>query len=256
MSFRLGRLLLALILLAFAAPARAEMNAGATFVEAETPDWEFGLDWGFIIPAQKKSFSHTIDNQRVLDLLADETVGDEVGEGFVAPPFPGTSVIGGTYNTMPELGLHLYRQVKPWLSVGLDGGYGIRREVHIDQRGIYQTKNFLQLNYTANIIHFDAAVKMGPRLGRFKPYLLGGPGVYIMQERATISFNDDDDPQLKPLPIVSRSAIHPGLAGGAGIEIRVEERGLIGVELQYHRVFARGDNVSFLLPKMRMSVQF
>jgi hypothetical protein len=250
------RLGLAAALLGFAVSARAEMTTGATFVESQTSDWEFGLDWGMMIPTQKKSFSHVIDNQRVLDLLADETVLDETLEGFKAPPFPGNSTIGATYTNMPEIGIHLYRRFTDWLAWGLDGGYGLRKQLAVDARGIYVANNFLQLNYTGNVIHFTAPVKVGPRLGRIKPYLLGGPGVYIMQETATISFNDNDDPQLRPLAVVSRSAIHPGLAGGAGIDVLVGDRGLIGLEMQYHRVFARNDNVSFLLPKMRFSVTF
>jgi opacity protein-like surface antigen len=253
---RAAPLLFVLFAAAAARSEPAKVAAGPSFASWQQGAWEFGVDAGVMIPTQKASFSHIVDNQRAYDLLANETVGDEVAEGFIAPPLPGSSMIAGTFKPMADFGLHAYRQWTPWLQWGLEGGYGIRRDLRIDNSGIYDPRNFLKLNYSATIVHLSAPVKIGKAYGSFKPYLLAGPGVYLVQERATISFNDADDPQLKPLEIVRHDGLHPGLNAGAGVEWRVQERGLIGLDVVYHKVFSGSVHSDFLLPKLRLSVMF
>lgn len=239
-----------------AAPARAaDLEAGSSFVEARSGPWEFGIDGGELIPTQKVSFVHTIDNGQAYNLLANELVGDEVGEGWVAPPFPGTSDIAGTIRPLADIGLHAYYRVARRLSWGLDAGMGVQRETHIDNRGIYRDENFLHLIYNASIIHVTAPVKATLPLGLVRAYVLAGPGLYAVHEQATISFADSDDPQLSPIHIVDRNAVHGGVAGGLGLECPLDH-GLVGLELQYHKVFSSPDRADFVLPKIRFSVAF
>jgi hypothetical protein len=254
------RLAAALLLLAAASgrarSAPAKVMGGPSFAEWRHGGWEFGLDTGVLCPAHKSNFSHVIDNQRAYDLLRDESVGDEVAEGFVAPPLPGSSVIAGTLRPTGDIGAHLFRQWTPWLAWGLEGGFSFRRDLKIVSRGIYAAENFLALRYSANMIHLTAPMKFGRTFGAFKPFLLAGPGLYLVQERASITFNDSDDPQLQPLDVVRRDALHAGITGGAGVEWWLDERGLIGFDVAYHRIFAGSDRLDFFLPKLRFSMLF
>jgi hypothetical protein len=256
-----GRSLPPLLLLLFtcgparAQPTEAQVLSGSDFAQVAQGPWELGLDFGEAIPARNRSLSHVIDNQRAYDLLAAETVGDEVGEGFVAPPLPGSSVVAGTLRPMPDIGLHVYYRWSPWLSFGFDGGYGIKRNLRVDSPGIYAQRNFLALSYSANIIHFAAPLNVGRSFGPVRAYALAGPGAYWLHERASISFADADDPQLKPLYIVNRDPVYFGLSVGVGLEWRVE-RGLFGLDFVYHKVYAGADRMDFVLPKLRCAVLF
>ncbi|MDE2510260.1 MAG: hypothetical protein KGL74_03975, partial [Elusimicrobia bacterium] len=242
-------------------PARAtddgvtQVDSGPQFARWEHGRWEFGLDLGMIYPTKATTFSHVIDNQRAYDLLVAESVGDEVGEGWVAPPLPGSSVISGKMNQLPDVGVHVYYRRNSWLSYGLDGGYGVRSSLRVQNRGIYMASNFLTLSYLGNIIHLSAPLKLGPAFGPFRPYVLIGPGAYLVQERASIIFNDADDPQLKPLEIVRRNAVYAGIHSGVGFEWRAE-RGLVGLDVSYHKVFAGGVGADFIEPKLRFAVLF
>lgn len=254
------RLLSVGLLLLAGLPARAEdaaarFDAGPQFASWERGRWEIGLDLGMIYPTKGTTFSHVIDNQRAYDLLAAESVGDEVGEGWVAPPLPGSSVIAGKMGQLPDVGAHAYYRANPWLAYGLDGGYGVRSSLRVSNRGIYQSDNFLTLSYTGNIIHLSAPLKLGPAFGAFRPYVLVGPGAYLVQERASIQFNDGDDPQLKPLEIARSNAVYPGLHSGVGFEWR-SEKGLIGVDVSYHKVFAGGVGADYVEPKLRFAALF
>lgn len=233
-----------------------EIEAGdGSFYERTSGPWEFGLDLGMGYGTKKNSFSHVIDNQRAYDLLAGEPIGDEVAEGWVPPPLPGNSTVAATLTSSADLGMHLYRRWTPWFSSGLDLGFLFKREAHVDDPGIYPNANFLALIYNTSILHASFPGKFGPEYGSFRPYLLAGPGVYIVQERAQISFTDPDDPQLGPIDIIHRDHLCFGVNGGAGIEQRVG-KGLIGLEVQYHKIFAGRDRVDFILPRLRFAVQF
>ncbi len=248
---------LALLACGLCGAARAaDLQAGPSFADAEWGPWEFGVDGGAMIPTRKATFSRTIDNQRAYDLLAAESVGDEVGEGWKAPPLPGSSVVAGTLKPLGAIGLHVYRRFNPWLAWGVDGAYGFKRDVRIDSRGIYLGNNFMKVAYRSNLAYFAFPAKLGPTLGPIRPYLLAGPGAYLVQQRAEISFTDADDAQLKPVGIIQQDTFRFGLAGGIGVEWRAPERGLISLDVQYHKVFAARDRVDFLEPKLRLSVRF
>ena len=257
---RLRALLLPLLLLSICPASRAQDDggmkaaAGPGFAQWDRGPWEFGLDVGMIYPTGNKIFSHVINNQRAYDLLAAETVGDEVGEGWIAPALPGTSVVSGKMNQLTDVGIHVYYRKNPWLAYGLDGGYGIRRNMRVQSKGIYDAANFLTLTYTGNIIHLSAPVKIGPAFGPVRPYVLAGPGAYMVQERGSILFNDGDDPQLLPLEIIRKDTIYAGLHVGAGVEWRVE-RGVAGIDVSYHRIFSSSSG-GFLEPKLRFAVLF
>ena len=233
----------------------AQVNAGANFADWQRGRWELGLDFGMMYPTRATTFSHVIDNQRAYDLLRAESVGDEVAEGFVAPPLPGSSVISGRMSQLIDVGAHLYYRQTPWLSYGLDGGYGIKRTLRVQNRGIYVANNFLTLSYLGDIIHLSAPMKIGPAFGSFRPYLLVGPGAYIVQERASIIFNDADDPQLEPLEILRRDGLYPGIHSGVGFEWHID-RGLIGLDVSYHKIFSGNVNADFVEPKLRFAVLF
>jgi hypothetical protein len=255
--FSAAAFLLGTLVPALAVPARAQdqaVGSGAFFQRVSGP-WEFGVDLGYAVPTQKASFSSVVNNQRAYDLLNGEGVGDEVAEGWVAPPLPGESTVAGTMRGGADVGAHLYRRVNSWLAAGLDAGYLLKREVHVDNPGIYVPSNFLTLLYNASILHASFPAKVGPELGGVRPYLLAGPGVYLVQQRATIGFNDPDDPQLKPIDVVHRDTLRFGLDGGVGIEDRLGQ-GLIGLEVQYHRIFAGKDHVDFYEPRLRFAVRF
>jgi hypothetical protein len=240
---------------AFAAPGAS--SAGATYFDKTMGPWEFGVDIGLAYPTRKgPSFTHVIDNQCVYDLLADETVGDEVAEGFIAPPLPGSSLISASMRSSLDVGMHIYRRWTPSFAWGLDAGWVIKRDTFIDNRGIFRDDNFLKLHDDASIIHVSLPVKIGPEFRGVRPYLLAGPGVYIVQERATASFNDSDDPQVKPLEIVHRDGLHLGVFAGVGVEERFASGGLIGLEVQYHKIFASRDRVDFIEPRLRLGVAF
>ncbi|MFI5347530.1 MAG: hypothetical protein ACHQ51_14240 [Elusimicrobiota bacterium] len=249
------------LLLLSCASARAQGEgdsqtlAGAQFAQWEHGRWEFGVDFGMIYPTKATTFSHVIDNQRAYDLLVAESVGDEVGEGWVAPPLPGTSVISGRMNQLIDAGAHLYYRRNPWLAYGLDGGWGVKRSLRVQSRGIYVANNFLTLSYSGDIIHLSAPAKIGPAFGAFRPYVLIGPGAYLVQERASIIFNDADDPQLKPLEIARKDGYYLGIHSGVGFEWRVE-RGIIGLDVSYHKVFSGSVGADFLEPKLRFAVLF
>lgn len=256
---RANSLLAASVLILLASAVRADdgVVAGEGFQSWKAGSWEFGIDLGYSIPAQKgTTFGHSIDNARAYDLLAAESVGDEVAEGFVAPPLPGYSTVVATMRPTADVGLHVYRAMNEWLDLGIEGGYSMKRSSRIDDPGIYRVSNFLTLEHNTAIIHVEAPVKVGPRFGGFRPYVIAGPGFYDVIERARISFNDADDPQLKPLEIIHRDGLHFGAVAGAGVEERIGERGLLGLELDYHKVFASRDRVDFLTPRVRFAVAF
>ena len=259
MEMRQAALLLSFLLIVPAARAAegaaSDAVAGPGFAQWDRGPWELGIDLGMMYPTRAKGFSHVIDNQRAYDLLAAETVGDEIAEGFVPPPLPGSSVVSGRLNQLSDVGAHVYYRTNPWLSYGVDFGYGIRRDLRVQSRGIYVDKNFLQLNYSGNIIHASAVAKIGRAYGSFRPYLLIGPGAYMVQERAQIYFTDPDDPQLKPLPIIRKDTVYGGVHTGAGVEWRVE-RGVVGLDVSYHKVFAGSSGADFLEPKLRFAVLF
>jgi hypothetical protein len=257
---RLRALLLFAVLLLPCAAARAqdgepEPVAGPGFARWDRGPWELGLDVGMMYPTGSKVFSHVIDNQRAFDLLAAETVGDEVGEGWVPPSRPGTSVVSGKMNQLTDVGLHLYYRKNSWLAYGLDGGYGIRRNMKVRSKGVYDAANFLTLTYTGNIIHLSAPAKIGPAFGPVRPYVLAGPGLYMVQERGSILFNDGDDPQLLPLEIIRKDTIYAGVHLGAGVEWRVE-RGAVGLDVSYHKIFSGNSGGDFIEPKLRFAYLF
>lgn len=250
--------LLAAAALFLCAAARAEdgVVVGQDFYRQEIGAWEFGLDVGMAYPTQKHTVTHVIDNQRAYDLLVAESVGDEVAEGWVAPPLPGYSSVTMTLRQTGDIGIHLYRRFASWLQWGVEGGWALERSTHIDDPGLYKPNNFLTIRYDASMIHATFPAKVGPSSGLVRPFAMLGPGFYDLQERSTIGFNDPDDPQLKGLPIVLRDGLHFGAVGGAGVEVAAGPRGLVGLEVQYHKVFAGRTRADFLLPRLRCSVAF
>jgi hypothetical protein len=218
--------------------------------------WDIGIDFGNIVPLKRYTYSHDIDNVRVLDLLQAEAVGDEVAEGFKPPPFPGHSMVIGTMKPVGEIGGHFFYQWSPWMALGLEGGYGFSRAVFINDPGIYTANNFLRVEFFTQMYHFDAPVKFGQWYGIFKPHFLIGPGAYIAHERVRLSFNDSDDPQLKPQNVIDDSTIYFGIDSGAGLDIKCGERGVISLDLEYHKVFSPLGRFDFLLPQLSGSVLF
>jgi hypothetical protein len=72
---------------------------------------------------------------------------------------------------------------------------------------------------------------------RFRPYLIGGGGVYNLKTTGT---ND-----LGPLFDTDNSTTKFGLNAGAGFDFKAGSAGLF-IEGRFHDVFTSGENVKFL----------
>ena len=218
--------------------------------------WELQFYWGEIVPLKKNTFSYDIPNAKVFDLLAGEAVGDEVAEGFVMPPIPGNSTVAGSLKNFSEVGVQLFYQIHPGLDVGAQFGYGLKRDLYIDSRGIYTPDNFLKVEMQANIYHLNAPVRLSTSYGPWRPHLLLGPGIYFTQERVRLSFNDSDDPQLKPQYVIAHDTEYFGIDTGVGLDYAIGECGRLGIDLQYHKVFSPLGKFDFILPKASFGLAF
>src|SRR5581483_4510051 len=139
-------------------------------VEYPHGQWEVQFYWGHIIPLKKATFSHDIPNEKVFDLLAGEAVGDETAEGFVMPPIPGSSNVADSLKNFSEIGVQIFYLAMPWLQVGGQFGYGLKRDPYVDSRGIYVPENFLKIDVEANLYHLNAPLRFGTWLGRVRPH--------------------------------------------------------------------------------------
>jgi len=225
-------------------------------VEYPNGQWEVHFYWGHIIPLKKATFSHDIPNEKVFDLLAGEAVGDEVAEGFVMPPIPGSSNVADSLKNFSEVGVQVLYAAMPWLQVGGQFGYGIKRDPYVDSRGIYTPDNFLKIDVEANLYHLNAPIRAGTWFGRFRPHVSVAPGIYFVEENIRAAFNDSDDPQLKPQLIFSKQYQFFGVGAGAGLDVRVFNRGRVSLGCEYHKVFAPMSKFDFIMPKAELSVGF
>lgn len=215
--------------------------------------WEIGGGFAQSIPTKKNTFSYDVDNQRAYDLLQNEGTGDEVAEGFIAPPLPGHSTVAGTLRNSPEIDLFVYYHWRRWLAFGLEGGYGFRTNVHIDNPGVY-AQNLVQIKFWSQRSHVDAVARYGDWFGRLRPSFKAGPEIDIVQERVRVAFTDDDDPQLTPQFIISHDTAYFGLLGGVGLDLRLTAHSTLGASVEYHKVFSPLGRLDYILPKLNLSV--
>lgn len=262
-NFRDTLSMLAIVLLmTVARPARAEdsMSLGEPVTIPNMTQvwgpWELQLYWGYIIPTKKGTFSHDVPNNKVFDLIAGEGTLDETSEGFVLPPIPGNSTVADTLKNFSEVGIALLYQTTPWLQVGGQFGYGLKRNPYIDNVGIYSSSNFLKVNFEANIYHLNAPFQVGSWFGPIKPHLSLAPGVYFVEDNVRAAFDDSDDPQLKQQLIFSQRYIYMGASAGAGIDVRIGDNGRLSLGCEYHKVFAPMGKLDFLLPRATLGVSF
>jgi len=234
------------------------LPALAIAASAAENKWAFGVDAGEAYPVSKNNFSHDVPNKIILELLGSESVGDEVGEGFVAPAsFNGASTVAGSLKPMTDIGAHLYYQLRDDLELGLEGGYAVRRSLFIDNRGIFPSSvKFFTVAFEGNITHFNSMAKYGRWFGIVRPSVGLGPGLYLFREVLSVNFTDPDDPQVKPIAVVDHTLAFSGIAAGAGVDVKVTEKGTINLAVQYHKVFSPHNKLDFVLPRLQLVVLF
>lgn len=219
-----------------------------------TKRWEIGVDMGMLYPMKAHQFSNSLDNGIVYNLLVRETIGDEVAEGFNAPPFPGWSTVSSSIKPLYELAGHVHYRWQDGVWVGLEGGWAFQRGTFIDSQGIYD-RHFLKLRDESGIVHAAPVVKLAPRFGRLRPSLTFGPEWTMVRQQTFVSFTDPDD-KVDPTIVIDKHNSYAGVLGGAGLEWTLSETGAIQASVAYHKVFAPGGKFDYVTPQLRLIVRF
>ncbi len=226
--------------------------------ENETPakkNWEIGIDLGMIYMTKGRQFIHSINNQVVYDLLGTETAGDEIAEGMIVPPLPGSQDVVASIKPVTEIGGHFYYFSNDEISLGVEGGWANRRSTHIDNPGAFHG-NFLTISDEASLMHAAPVVRFNPRFGRFCPTLTVGPEWTRFYQRTKVAFSDPDDAYVPPMTIIDKGLSYAGVLGGVGIEWLASEAGSLQIGLTYHKVFASSGRLDYISPQFRFVAKF
>jgi hypothetical protein len=218
--------------------------------------WEFGLDAGVMYPVSGRQFGHQIDNEVLINMLnaQGEGLAEEVAEGFVPPPEPGSSNIASSLGTLPELAAHLDYHVDPTLSVGIQGGWDFRRSNMIDQQGIWG-RTWLQLSDQSWMFHVAPVARVGHTFGSVRPSLTFGPEWTVIWEQAEVDFTDPDD-NIPASKVVNQANSYFGVVGGVGLEWYCTQNGSLQLGVAYHKVFAPGGKFDYITPQFSLVARF
>jgi hypothetical protein len=229
-------------------PARAD--------EPEPQRWEFGIDTGVIYPVKGRQFGHDIPNDQVVNMLntIGEGLAEEEAEGFAPIDPKGDSNIASTVPPLPELEAHFDYRVDDLWTVGLEGGWGFKRDTEIDQQGIYSSR-FLYLHDQTQMFHFAPVARAGRSFGTLRATLTAGPEFMAIWEHADITFTDPDD-SIKPYTIVRETSAFFGVVGGARVEWFCTEHGSLQLGAEYHKMFAPGGKFDYVTPKLGFVARF
>jgi len=151
----------------------------------------------------------------------------------------------------------LYYQVLRFMQLGVEGGYSFDHE---------------QRNYIVNISGIDVltdqrleVARISPclRLGgwfntngkfHWRPYIKGGAGWYEIRQVQSIQFSANQFLASIQTGVITNSYL--GANAGGGLEFEVTPQGVIGLQVAYHRVFSRPENLKFIVPSVTFSVLF
>lgn len=246
--------------MSFLALATAVLAAAASAASADSAryagtNWDIGLDPGMIYPVSHREYSHVVPNSLDYNLLANETVGDEVAEGFVAPPPNGTSVVAATNAPAPEVSAHVYRRVGDGLSVGLLVGWSNTHSNFIDNSGVYDQPGFTRLGYSSWYIHVAPVVRVERPQGFARPFITAGPELNLINEHATAYFIDPDD-SVRPEDVVDKTHVFAAGVAGVGCDFWLTSNGSIGLSAEFHKVLSSGVNMDYITPHVVLSVYY
>lgn len=238
--------------LAVAACASVPVRAAQ---EAPGP-WEFGIDGGAVYMVKGRQFGHDIPNAQVANMLTTigEGVPEEVTEGFAPIDTKSDSNIASSVPSLPELAAHVDYRLDEAFTVGLEAGWGFKRNTQIDKQGIYDGR-FLSLHDETQMFHAAPVARFGRSFGALRATLTAGPEVSVFWEHADITFTDPDD-SIKPFTIVSQTSAFFGAVGGARVEWFCTDNGSLQLGVEYHKMFAPGGKFDFVTPKVGFVARF
>lgn len=188
-------------------------------------------------------------------LLGNESVGDEIAEGFVAPPLNGTSQIGGTIAPMPEIGGHVYRRWSQSLWLGFNFGWSSTNSDFTDKEGIYNQPGFTRLGFSTWYLHMAPVARWQRPTGFARPFALIGPELNFINEHGTAYFTDPDD-SVKPADAYDKTHVFPGAVVGTGINFQLTRNGFLGFSVEYHKVASLIANMDYVTPRAQLTVQY
>jgi opacity protein-like surface antigen len=243
--------LLAMLAAAAALPGAARAQSAKDY----EPTWDIGLDPGMIYPTGKREYSHTVSNQLVYTLLANETVGDEVAEGFIAPPPNGVSTVSGSNAPMSELAAHVLRRYNDNWWLGVTFGWSGTHNDFVDNPGVYNQAGFTRLGYSTWYLHVAPVARWQRDRGFFRPFVTVGPEISLINEHATAYFTDPDD-SVQPVDAFDKTHVFGGAVVGLGYDIMLTQNGSLGVAAEYHKVLSLGPNMDYITPHVNLTVYF
>jgi opacity protein-like surface antigen len=216
--------------------------------------WELGLDASYM------SYLKSSDQTALVNIDAVTELNEERADLGLGPVPAGSkdTVVGHPRNYW-ELGLHVYRQLGPIVSIGVIGGFSLDQSMTLLDQGTAIAAPMYSIDFTRQIYYASPSIKIGYWISRFRPYVLGGFGWYSVRDRtvARLVFDPFNDASPGgPFTTSNDLNSYTGTHLGAGLDVHVGSNGTIGLELRYHRIYRPGDNIVLISPGLRFSYLF
>lgn len=209
--------------------------------------WDLGVSPGYAFAAGRKKITQVVRN----DLF----------EEFPVQGPNRYSTITGDLRDGYAIDIQAYRRIDDWFSIGFEGGYQ-RHAIRIPlPEGISGGGTAIpEVEWNRNIFQAGPAVKWGPTMGRFHPYVVAGCGWAFIEEKVLLEY--DQFPGTSGTADVRISGYYrdhfASVHGGAGFEFGVPNDMSIGLDAVYNKIFAPPSigALSYFIPRMRIDYHF
>ena len=206
----------------------------------ETDTWEagFGIGYSFAVGPKK--------------------VSQVVQWDFQFPGFNSFYVVTGDLHDGLDYEAQAYRRLGSWLSFGVEADYQ-KHNINIPFPSSVNGIPILipDLKWYRNIVEVMPAVKIGPALGAFRPYLTAGAGWALIEQSALLDYGTFAGGFDLQSAGYNRDNYLCAKAGG-GVEFGVPQNWSLGADVVYNQIFApvpRGA-LQYFIPRIRFDLHF